>query len=103
MLLPSWPGAAEGGGPSAPALSAIESKLSEVWQSQGCNSSPSAMQFPPDQSGASGNSPLLKLYPADIHAVALSHSAKDSGKEEEGNYCLQEDRSMQSMLIGHKG
>lgn len=32
VLLPSWPGAAEGGDPSAPALSATERELSDVWQ-----------------------------------------------------------------------
>lgn len=96
VLPPAWPGDAEGGGPSAPAPSAVETELSDVAKSRTSNSSPLAI----GGKRSLGEQCFPQATPHTTHTTAVLHSAKDSWKgKEKGSYCLQKDHYLLSMLV----
>ena len=83
VLLPTWPGAAAGGGPSAPALSAIETECTAKPRTS--KGPPFVMQFPPEESKASEGRVLPSAQGDITHCGSLTRCKgfweREGGKE----------------------
>lgn len=101
VLLPTWPGAAAGGGPSAPALSAIETECTAKPRTS--KGPPFVMQFPPEESKASEGRVLSSSCTGGHHTLWEPHPVQRIlGKGRRKGTTISK-RTTTCMLVRHKG